>query len=404
MWRQDFDRTNNGAWRGFRARPWAALCLAGLLAACSSSAPDPATGEATYTNSMGMEFARIPAGAIRRNIKEEYDVDVPGRAKRVPRTYQPPVVISQPFYMGKYEVTRAEWNAVMELDDPGAPWWAVLLRYAPGMEESAKKKSLVPIKEEEAHYPVTHVSWDEAQGFIRRLNKKEGTDKYRLPTKAEWEYAARANTPGKFFFGDDDADLEKYAWTNAWTTPRTPPLHAVGQKLPNPWGLYDMYGNAMEWVHDVWSEVWPEFMDAKNIDPAGRPDEYRLVSESYVEGWLFFGWDRGRCIPIYKWHSRTVMDPVHVYWGNYVNNKAIRHVSVNYGGAGSDPDNRHDTVGFRLVISPTIHETGKTNAKRKAAIREQERVFKPCQKESRAKNRFPAVPECHIDNCRRGMP
>jgi hypothetical protein len=58
-----------------------------------------------------------------------------------------------------------------------------------------------------------------------------------------------------------------------------------------------MYGNAMEWAHDVWD---PDFVVVDNIDPAGRPDEYRFVSESYVEGWLLFGWDRGRCTPIYK--------------------------------------------------------------------------------------------------------
>jgi formylglycine-generating enzyme required for sulfatase activity len=370
MWRKasGMTKTENGARRGFRPRPWVALCLAGLLAACSRSAPEPAIGDTTYTNSMGMAFARIPAGAIRMED---------GRITGHPPD---PTVITQPFYMGKYEVTQAEWNAVMEVDDPDAPWWDALLRGLLGVDESAKK-GLVPVKEGEARYPVTHVSWDEVQGFIRRLNKKEGTNKYRLPTEAEWEYAARADTLEKFFFGNDDADLEKYAWTTS--------LHTVGQKLPNPWGLYDMYGNAMEWAHNVWN---PNFEDTKKIDFAGPSDEYRYVSERRLDWWA-------GCTPIYRWHSRTVMDPVRVYQDYDRNYKEIHRVIVSHSGAGADPDRRYATVGFRLVFSPTIHENDKTDARRKAAIREQERVFKPCQKENKGKYMDP-VPECHIENCR----
>jgi formylglycine-generating enzyme required for sulfatase activity len=97
--------------------------------------------------------------------------------------------------------------------------------------------------------PVEQVSWDDVQEFIKKLNEKEGTDKYRLPSEAEWEYACRAGTATRYSLGDDESKLGDYAWyadNSDWKT------HPVGQKKPNPWGLYDMHGNVWEWVQDCW--------------------------------------------------------------------------------------------------------------------------------------------------------
>jgi formylglycine-generating enzyme required for sulfatase activity len=109
-------------------------------------------------------------------------------------------------------------------------------------------------------HPAT-VSWNDAQDFIARLNRMEGGIRYRLPTEAEWEYVARAGTTTAYSFGDDDAQLSRYAWFGEdFSTGGT---HPVGQKEPNPWGLHDMHGNVWEWVQDWYDPNSPK------SDPAG---------------------------------------------------------------------------------------------------------------------------------------
>ena len=97
--------------------------------------------------------------------------------------------------------------------------------------------------------PVERVSWDDVQEFIGRLNALEGEVRYRLPTEAEWEYAARAGTSGDRYGGDLDA----IAWYRENSEGRT---HPVGQKAPNAFGLHDMLGNVFEWVQD-WYGAYP---------------------------------------------------------------------------------------------------------------------------------------------------
>ena len=96
------------------------------------------------------------------------------------------VTLTDYFYLGTYEVTQAEWEKVMG-DNPGE------------------------FKGDDRR-PVENVSWHDAQAFVDRLNAMEGTKKYRLPTEAEWEYAARAGTSAQYSFGDDDSELHHYAW------------------------------------------------------------------------------------------------------------------------------------------------------------------------------------------------
>ncbi len=107
-----------------------------------------------------------------------------------------------------------------------------------------------------AEHPVEMVSWEDAQDFIRRLNEMQNQYTYRLPTEAEWEYAARAGTqPGfPYSFGHNDTgELDNYAWYSNNSGNRT---HAVAMKRQNPWGLYDMHGNVWEWVQD-WFGAYP---------------------------------------------------------------------------------------------------------------------------------------------------
>src|SRR5262249_24571606 len=113
--------------------------------------------------------------------------------------------------------------------------------------------------------PVEQVSWDDVQEFIRRLNAREGGATYRLPTEAEWEYAARAGTTTRWSFGDDASQLGRYAWDDGNAGGQT---HPVGQLLPNAWGLYDMYGNVWEWVQDV-AALYASDASGTAVDPAG---------------------------------------------------------------------------------------------------------------------------------------
>ena len=101
--------------------------------------------------------------------------------------------------------------------------------------------------------PVENVSWDDVQEFIKKLNKKENTHNYRLPSEAEWEYAARAGTTTRYSFGDDDSKLGEYAWYIENSGDKT---HPVGNKGANPWGLYDVHGNVWEWGQDEWHDTY----------------------------------------------------------------------------------------------------------------------------------------------------
>ena len=141
------------------------------------------------------------------------------------------VVIKGPFYMGKYEVTQEEWYRVM------------------GNNPASFKTEKVGMNSR--RHPVETVSWNDAQEFVKRLNAQSSGVVFRLPSEAEWEYAARAGTSTEYSFGDDPAQLGDYAWYDGNSNNMT---HSVGQKRPNDFGLYDMHGNVWEWVADTWHD------------------------------------------------------------------------------------------------------------------------------------------------------
>ena len=111
------------------------------------------------------------------------------------------------------------------------------------------------------------VSWEDAQAFIERLNALDAGSRYRLPTEAEWEYACRAGNPGAYCFGDDESQLDDYAWyeANAWLVDKGY-AHRVGHETkPNDFGLYDMHGNVWEWVEDRYGP----YASKAETDPTG---------------------------------------------------------------------------------------------------------------------------------------
>lgn len=158
---------------------------------------------------------------------------------------QTAVTITRGYWMGKYEVTQREYLAVM------------------GSNPSQFKG--------DANRPVEMVSWMNATNYCARLTTQERSagripvgSQFRLPTEAEWEYACRAWTSTRYSHGDDPDYLQlgDYAWTAENSAGAT---HPVGEKLPNPWGLYDMHGNVFEWVQDRYSE----FAGGNAVDPLG---------------------------------------------------------------------------------------------------------------------------------------
>ncbi|MBI2193027.1 MAG: formylglycine-generating enzyme family protein [Planctomycetes bacterium] len=165
--------------------------------------------------------------------------------------------------MSKYEVTQGEWKKVMGTE----PWSG---------QESAKGN---------ASYAVSYVSWEDCQEMVKKLST--GVVKFSLPTEAEWEYACRAGTVTGLSFGDDDSNLGDYAWCDKNTlyiSIEEYYSHAVGQKKPNPWGLYDMHGNVWEWCQD-WYGDYPTGSVTDPTGPTGPTDVWGRVRVLRGGGW-----------------------------------------------------------------------------------------------------------------------
>jgi formylglycine-generating enzyme required for sulfatase activity len=139
------------------------------------------------------------------------------------------VTFAKPFAVGKYDVTFAEWDACV----------------ATGACARASDNGWG-----RDNRPVISVSWDEAKGYVAWLSRVTGKH-YRLLSEAEWEYAARAGSNSRFYFGDDESELDQYAWYAGNSSGQT---HPVGQKKANAFGLYDMHGNVWQWVEDVYHD------------------------------------------------------------------------------------------------------------------------------------------------------
>jgi len=195
-------------------------------------------------NHIGMKFHLIPAGSFLMGFSD--DINLSGDRERP----QHKVNISKPFYMGTTEVTQEQWNKVM-----GSP--------------------IMPIESDEKigpDLPVRNASWNDAMAFVEKLSKQDPDHNYRLPTEAEWEYACRAGTTTRFFWGKDTnkRDYKSYMWCNL-NSEQTQP---VAKLKPNPWGLYDMNGNVMEWCSDWFTKYTPE----EQTDPAGPQEgKYRVL-------------------------------------------------------------------------------------------------------------------------------
>ncbi len=210
-------------------------------------------------NSIGMQFALCPSGTF--TMGEGAD------------SHQ--VTLTEPFHLGIYTVTQEQYQAVMGTN---------------------------PSKFQGPQNPVEQVSWGDAVEFCRRLSalpaEKSAGCVYRLPTEAEWEYACRAGTTTDSSFGDDWKRFGEYAWYGDNSTyPKTGGFlgklfssaqifhHPIGEKKPNPWGLYDMHGNVWEWCSD-WYEDYPR---GSVTDPTGPSSgSYRVYRGG---SWGNYAWN-----------------------------------------------------------------------------------------------------------------
>lgn len=191
-----------------------------------------------------LELVRIPAGSFLMGSVYDPPYHTSGIEGPVHR-----VTINYDFLMTKYEITQGQWFAVMN--------------GFPSTQPAAN-----------VNLPVAYVSWNDAQAFIAKLNTL-GVGTFRLPSEAEWEYACRAGTSTRWYFGDGpEAELGNYAWYSANNTPSG--AKVVGQKLPNPFGLYDMHGNVWEWVEDWFHSTYEGAPTDGSawVDPAGT---YRVL-------------------------------------------------------------------------------------------------------------------------------
>ncbi|WP_420147487.1 formylglycine-generating enzyme family protein [Spirosoma sp.] len=208
----------------------------------------PASAQsATFTNQIGMEFVLIqPGSMVVGRFQPPYpkppkadsaskkaaeglqwtNKDYQMAEKLVKQDAKPgfTVRISHPFYIGKFEVTQAQWKQVV------------------GNNPSAFQGNKV--KDEADRHPVEQVTWQDTQTFLAKLNALDKAHHYRLPTEFEWEYAARA--------GANDDISWRAIWASAQMGSTT--TAKVGQKTPNAWGLYDTLGNVWEWVQDFYNE------------------------------------------------------------------------------------------------------------------------------------------------------
>ncbi len=189
------------------------------------------------------EFVSIPSGS--------FSMGSPFGEGRTDEYPQHNITITKEFEIMKFEVTQYQWKSIMK-NNPSLFF---------GMQN-----------------PVDSVSWNDCQEFIDVLNYLDSNHTYRLPTEAEWEYCCRAGSVTKYFFGNDEAKLVDYAWCRENTD--TPFVdeecpHKIGLKKPNKWGLYDMYGNVLEWCSDWYDQYY--YTNSSEIDPKGPENGDRHV-------------------------------------------------------------------------------------------------------------------------------
>jgi len=214
-----------------------------ILVACDANSPKSGDNKKiTLPDGTSMSFVYLPPGQFEMGSAAD-EQDRHGDEDPVRN-----VTISKGFYLGIYEVTQQQWFSIMK-----------------------SNPSIFQQSEDHMLKPVDWVSWNDCQQFIAKLNELN-LGIFRLPTEAEWEYACRAGTTSRYYWGEDvnDRDVYQYAWAFSRAEGKS---RAVGTKKPNPWGLYDMSGNVWEWCSD-WRGP---YIANDTIDPNGPAEGKRKI-------------------------------------------------------------------------------------------------------------------------------
>jgi formylglycine-generating enzyme required for sulfatase activity len=259
----------------------------------------------TITNGLGMKLVLIPAGEFMMGNEEGVAETLKYFPYCLPHVLDGEVPrhkvrITKPFYMGQYTVTLGQFlkfyhtaHYKLDIEYDKKPSWG----FSDGkLIQSVKFRPWAPGWKIGMNHPAVYVSWNDAVAFCDWLSKREGKT-YRLPTEAEWEYACRAGTNSRYYFGNDPGDLVKYARANLSSgastivfdehdnkkdIPSSVPgqrqqrgytfTAPVGQFRPNAFGLYDMHGNVWQWCSDWFGRRYYE--NSPVDDPKG-PDYAR---------------------------------------------------------------------------------------------------------------------------------
>jgi formylglycine-generating enzyme required for sulfatase activity len=212
------------------------------------------------------------------------------------------------FWMGAVEVTRDEFD-VFHKDESTSENSAVdaVTRPSPQYIDFSLGMGKV------GGYPVNSLSQHAALMYCRWLYNKTGVF-YRLPTEAEWEYACRAGSKTKYFFGDDEQQLDQYAWYKSNSAGK---FQKTGLKLPNPWGLYDMLGNVCEWTLDHYEEKRMEQVADHSSNPMAAPSTARYPKALRGGGYADDA-SQLRCANRFKsepsWNRRDPQIPKSKWW------------------------------------------------------------------------------------------
>lgn len=226
-------------------------------------------------NSVGMTMVLIPPGKFLMGTTAEQIQSLIREARDPMESLFPceqplhPVTITQPYLLGNCEVTRGQFRLFVdatgyktdaEKDGKGG------LGYPNGVRQQDAafhwdSNAAFPQSDGE---PVVNVSWNDAEAFCQWLSEKENIA-YLLPTEAQWEHACRAGTTGLWYCGESEAELRSHAW---FATNSERKLHSGALLKPNPWNLYDMYGNVWEWCDDIFDSTY--YGRSPEVDPA-RP-------------------------------------------------------------------------------------------------------------------------------------
>ena len=246
----------------------------------------------TFTNSLGMKFVEIPSGSFMMGggiSASEVASHYGGKEESYKDEYpQHSVTVSKPFFMQTMEVTVGQWRSFVQ--DTGYKTEAETgggARVWTGKEWEKKEGTFWdnPMFNQSGNNPVTCVSLNDVQAFLKWLNRKEANT-YRLPTEAEWEYAARAGTKTPFYTGDclstEQANYNgNYPGKGCNKGTNREKTTRVGTFSPNPWGLYDMHGNVFEWCQD-WYGHYPSGPVTDPTGPSSGADRRVVRGCSWV--------------------------------------------------------------------------------------------------------------------------